>query len=51
MEEEEAADEIEDDWPFVLDEVVTPPEAGVVAGGDGVASLSTLFALKIYSFI
>ena len=33
-------------WPFVTED--TPfimADAGVVAGGDGVASLSTLFAL------
>lgn len=41
--EDEAAEEIDDDW-LVLDDVTTPPEAGVVAGGEGVASLSTLFA-------
>ena len=44
--EDEAADDMDDDGPFVLDDVATPPDAGVVAGGDGVASLSTLFALQ-----
>jgi hypothetical protein len=38
----EDEDEIDDELPLLLLE----PFAGVVAGGDGVASLSTLFALK-----
>lgn len=43
--EDEAADDMDEDGPLVLDDVAAPPEAGVVDGGDGVASLSTLFAL------
>lgn len=35
---------MEDDCPLVLDEVAA---AGVVAGGEGVASLSTLLALLL----
>ena len=47
-EEDEDEDEIDDEldsWPLPVDELPAPPDAGVVAGGDGVASLSTLFAL------
>jgi hypothetical protein len=36
---------MDEDCPFVLEDVATPADAGVVAGGDGVASLSTLLAL------
>jgi hypothetical protein len=41
----EDEEEIDEEFPLLLLE----PFAGVVAGGDGVASLSTLFALKISS--
>lgn len=43
--EDDEADE-ESDCPLPFDDAPpTPFDAGVVAGGDGVASLSTLFAL------
>jgi hypothetical protein len=45
--EEEELDDKEDELdncPFPLDEAPTTLLAGVVAGGDGVASLSTLLA-------